>query len=376
MPVAKPVGRGPVILSPQERLAAGGAAEAFEGRIQALFREGCRHLIADLRGVPEIDSAGVRALVRGHTTAQRLGGAFRIAAPSPPVRRLFALARLDGVFATYDSVQAALARPLPWSDIWRWVWGGAVCAVLVWGGLRWRDELAAPGAGIGGLFGGPGEALSITAHHPFVELLKMLAAALIGILITGVQRRVAHERTLTRSMEHAQILLCVSGALMMIIIGNSLARAFGIAGAASIVRFRTPVEDPKDVTILFLLMGLGMAIGLGAFALAGLGTVFLGVFLVLLGRIGDDRARTMMVALTTEGRDVPVAHVAGVFARNDVVFEPREISQGKESTVRYRATLRADTSLEELSAELIAGGASGIRSVSWESPKKRDDPGG
>ena len=65
-------------------------------------------------------------------------------------------------------------------------------------------------------------------------------------------------------MEQAQTLLCVSGAMMMIIIGNSLARAFGIAGAASIIRFRTPVDDPKDVTILFLLMGLGMSSGLGA----------------------------------------------------------------------------------------------------------------
>ena len=71
------------------------------------------------------------------------------------------------------------------------------------------------------------------------------------------------------------MLLCVSGAMMMIIIGNSLARAFGIAGAASIIRFRTPVDDPKDVTILFLLMGLGMSSGLGAFAVAGLGTAFL-----------------------------------------------------------------------------------------------------
>ena len=62
-------------------------------------------------------------------------------------------------------------------------------------------------------------------------------------------------------MEQAQTLLCVSGAMMMIIIGNSLARAFGIAGAASIIRFRTPVDDPKDVTILFLLMGLGMSVG-------------------------------------------------------------------------------------------------------------------
>ena len=81
-------------------------------------------------------------------------------------------------------------------------------------------------------------------------------------------------------MEQAQTLLCVSGAMMMIIIGNNLARAFGIAGAASIIRFRTPVDDPKDVTILFLLMGLGMSTGLGQFAVAGLGTAFLCVALL------------------------------------------------------------------------------------------------
>ena len=68
---------------------------------------------------------------------------------------------------------------------------------------------------------------------------------------------------------HAQILLCVSGAMMMVLINDSLARAFGIAGAASLVRFRTPVDDPRDAAVMFLLIGLGMASGLGAFMLAG-----------------------------------------------------------------------------------------------------------
>ena len=52
-------------------------------------------------------------------------------------------------------------------------------------------------------------------------------------------------------------------------------RRFGIAGAASIIRFRTPIEDARDITILFILMGLGMAAGVGGFAVAGLGTLFL-----------------------------------------------------------------------------------------------------
>src|SRR5213076_1782772 len=140
-------------------------------------------------------------------------------------------------------------------------------------------------------------------------------------LVTAVHKPVTRDRP--RSLEQAQMLLCVAGAMMMIIIGNSLARAFGIAGAAGIVRFRTPVDDPKDVTILFLLMGLGMATGLGAFAVAGLGTAFLCIALVCLDKLSAQKARAMSVEILASGRQFPSTHVENVFARNQIVFEPR-----------------------------------------------------
>jgi len=170
-------------------------------------------------------------------------------------------------------------------------------------------------------------------------------------------------------MEQAQTLLCVSGAMMMIIIGNSLARAFGMAGAASIIKFRTPVEDPKDVTILFLLMGLGMATGLGAFAVAGLGTAFLCTALLLLDRVSSQTARVMSVEILAGGRLFPTTHVEGVFVRNQIIFEPREISQSDDVTVKYHTWLDPRTSLEDLSAQLMAEDA-GVRSVAWEHPKR------
>ena len=156
---------------------------------------------------------------------------------------------------------------------------------------------------------------------------------------------------------------------MMIIIGNSLVRAFGIAGAASIIRFRTPVDDPKDITILFLLMGLGMSAGLGAFAVAGLGTLFLCGFLLFLDRLSRDQRRRFVVELSSEARDFPTAHVENVFLSNGVVFEPREVSQGKETLIKYYCTLDSKTSLEELNAQLIGRGASGVTHVSWDSKR-------
>jgi hypothetical protein len=169
-------------------------------------------------------------------------------------------------------------------------------------------------------------------------------------------------------MAQAQTLLCVSGAMMMIIIGNSLARAFGIAGAASIIRFRTPVDDPKDVTILFLLMGLGMSAGLGAFAVVGLGAAFLCTMLLWLGQAPATKSRAMLVAIVASSGQFPSAHVEGVFARNRIAFEPREIEQSDIAMVKYHTRLDADVSLGDLSAQLTREGA-GVKSVAWEKAK-------
>jgi uncharacterized membrane protein len=192
----------------------------------------------------------------------------------------------------------------------------------------------------------------------------------IGMLVAVVHRQYRSDRTPNPTMDQAQVLLCISGALMMIIIGNSLARAFGIAGAASIIRFRTPVEDARDITILFILMGLGMAAGLGAFAVAGLGTLFLCAMLPVLNLFSEDRPRTMLVEVVASGRDLPMAHIHQVFAVNGIVFEPREVSQGDEATVRYMATLKPTDSLEDRSAQLMGDGKIGIKNVSWSPPKR------
>ena len=355
------------MLSPQEPLVAGGAAEALEMELQQTFRRGQPDVIVDLAAVTSIDSAGIRALVRAHTTAQRLGGSLRLAAVPAAVQRVLEASRLASIFETYSSVDAARLATWPWHTIRVLLAGAVLCTLLVWIGMRWPLELA--GVDISGSPLGTDAASSSPVHrHPFVELSKLIAAALVGALVTAIHKPVSRDRP--RSLEQAQILLCVSGAIMMIIIGNSLARAFGIAGAAGIVRFRTPVDDPKDVTILFLLMGLGMATGLGAFAVAGLATAFLCIALLALERVATQRARLMSVEMSAPGRQFPTRQVEAVLVRNEVVFEPREISQGKNDIkVKYHTWLDPRTSLDDLSAQLIAEGA-GVESVSWDQVKR------
>lgn len=275
-------------------------------------------------------------------------------------------ARLESVFPIAATVEDAQIREWPWRAIGLFAGGSALCLALVWGGTAGTGGASDAAAGID--FGLTD--VSMPASLPFLALLKLVAAAAIGLLVTLVHAPASRDRRLNRSMEQAQVLLCVAGALVMIIIGNNLARAFGIAGAASIIRFRTPVEDPKDITILFLLMGLGMAAGLGAFATAGLAAAFLCVCLLALDRFpSEQRPRELLVDIVAEGREFPVVHVESVFARNGIIFEPRDVSQGKATSVKYHVSLDRRLSLEELSAQL-SGAASGVVSVAWKNPKK------
>ena len=258
-----------------------------------------------------------------------------------------------------------------------WLVGGGVtlCAALILAGLRWPQFVTGSGGatdavipGVPGLAGGP------HVFRPFVELAKLISAALIGWVVTTVHQRYPGDRPITRTMAQSQMLLCVAGAMMMIIIGNSVARALGIAGGASLIRFRTPVDDPKDTTVLFLLLGLGMACGLGAFAVAGLATGFTLVFLALLDRVGEARARAMMVDIVATSNVFPLSHVQDTFRRHDVVFEPREVEQGDdEASVRYRVVLGEHTSLYHLNQQLMGEGPPGLKSISWYAPKRRDD---
>ena len=203
-----------------------------------------------------------------------------------------------------------------------------------------------------------------------LDLLKLVVAALIGLAITAVQRRVFPDRIVTPSMEQAQVLLTVAGALMMMVIGNSLARAFGIAGAASIIRFRTPVEDPRDVTVLFLLMGLGMAAGLGALTLAAARHRISGV-LPGSPRLPRRNERALPESRARRQRDTPSPRkVEALLASRHVRLEPLELTierGGRDALSRARFPGRVPRRAEAL---LLGNGQTGIKSVSWEATRK------
>ena len=101
-----------------------------------------------------------------------------------------------------------------------------------------------------------------------------LAAVLGAALAFRPKRRGTPTRT--PAVVQTQIILTIVGALIMLVVGSSLARAFGIVGAASLIRYRSKIDDPKDAGVMLCGLAVGLASGVGLYGLA----VFAALFLV------------------------------------------------------------------------------------------------
>jgi uncharacterized protein DUF4956 len=137
-----------------------------------------------------------------------------------------------------------------------------------------------------GLFSGlfHHEAASGVSHPGAgVMLPRLMAAVLIGTVLALRPWRLLTRKPLPRAeMMQAQVLLCTAAAVITAVIGDSTAKAFGLVGLGSFVRFRSGLKDPRDAAILFLMIGLGMACGHGSLELAGVGTAFVAALLLVL----------------------------------------------------------------------------------------------
>src|SRR5215213_6790623 len=100
-----------------------------------------------------------------------------------------------------------------------------------------------------------------------------LAAGLASVLALRPRRRGTPPRE--PSVVQTQIILAIVGAVVMIVVGTSLARAFGIVGAAGLVRYRAKITDPKDAGVMLSTLAIGLASGVGLYLFAAFATGFI-----------------------------------------------------------------------------------------------------
>jgi Domain of unknown function (DUF4956) len=119
------------------------------------------------------------------------------------------------------------------------------------------------------------------------EIIGNISVALIcSVLISFFYKKTYNGPGYLDSFANALILLSLITAVVIMIIGNNLARAFGLVGAMSIIRFRTAVKETHDIVYIFFSLTIGMAAGVGLHSLAIVGTIFIGLISFIIAKMG------------------------------------------------------------------------------------------
>ena len=107
-------------------------------------------------------------------------------------------------------------------------------------------------------------------------ILNLFVALISGFLISLFYRWTYNGAGYSSRFVHSLILITMITSIIILVIGNNLARAFGLVGAMSIIRFRTAVKDTHDIVFIFFALSTGLAAGVGLHNITLIGVIFIG----------------------------------------------------------------------------------------------------
>ena len=193
-----------------------------------------------------------------------------------------------------------------------------------------------------------------------------LAAVLGAALALRPRRRGTPPRTF--AVVQTQIVLSVVGAIIMLVVGASLARAFGIVGAANLIRYRSKIDDPKDAVVMLCALAVGLASGVGLYALAVFSTVFL---VLALGIIESFEKGIKTFDLTIKAgnqTDELRNKIEAILRRYKVVHDLRASS---DEELCYDVEVPIDLERDRVTNAILRLDPEGHASVNWSEKKNK-----
>jgi hypothetical protein len=199
---------------------------------------------------------------------------------------------------------------------------------------------------------------SLTTHDvPFVELVaRLLLAFVLGFAVAAIYW-LTHRRDSAPApgMTSTLVLLAILIAVVTMVIGHNVARAFSLAGVLAIVRFRTVMEDTRDTAFVIFAVVIGMAVGAGypVAALSGLAVAGTAAF-VARPRFANNLDRWGLNVRVAPGI-APEAPLEEVFRKHLDDFRLTATTtsrQGSALDLTYQVRLRPAASASVFVAEL------------------------
>ncbi|MFQ5636890.1 MAG: DUF4956 domain-containing protein [bacterium] len=194
---------------------------------------------------------------------------------------------------------------------------------------------------------------------PVQVILSFLLAFALAFLWATVYRKTHSGVAYTRSFFLSLLLIPSIVAMIMMAIGSNVALSLGLVGSLSVIRFRTVIKDTKDMTFLFLAIGIGLCCGANAWLVAMIGTALISLITIVMSRAGHDAAGSAdyILIFRSEQKDPWTAirpEAQSLFSWKQL-RGATDIDQGKDFEYTYSVRLASNASPEMVVGELSNG---------------------
>jgi hypothetical protein len=193
-----------------------------------------------------------------------------------------------------------------------------------------------------------------------------VAAGLACVLALRPRRRGTPPRQ--APVIQTQIILAVVGAVVMLVVGSSLARAFGIVGAAGLVRYRAKIEDPKDAGVMLSTLAVGLAAGVGVWLLATFATVFILALLWIVESFEPKATQLFQLKITAKDPAVLKPEVDALLTRYRLAYEMRAVST---EDLEYEVRMPLARKTDRLSGIIMKLDPENATAVEWNEKKDK-----
>lgn len=187
-------------------------------------------------------------------------------------------------------------------------------------------------------------------------VLNIVLATVLGVIVSSVYRYTHKGLSYSQSFTQTILFVTVIVSIVMMVIGSSLARAFALVGALSIIRFRTVVKDTKDTAFIFSGLAVGMAAGTSNYVLAGIGTaaivvIALAVYTANFGAIY--KSEFILRFTFDQGHDsADYLQRINEHSKRSNLLHLEPSGDGKSLRLTYDITLEKDATAEKLTQAL------------------------
>lgn len=211
----------------------------------------------------------------------------------------------------------------------------------------------------------------------FDVLINVFLAFVLGFFIAAIYRLTYQGYAYSAAFVNTLIIISMVTAIVIMVIGNNLARAFGLVGAMSIIRFRTAVKDTKDIAFVFFALAAGLAAGAGSHMVGLVGCLIVGtaVLFLYLFNFGVKTHKELLLRFwmePVEDEKPPYLRVFDKYLKTHRLVHMRSARLGQFLELSFNVRFKDDAQHQRLIKELSI--IEGVERISLVIGESTDDP--